>query len=41
MFARVRSDRRRLMTGKLKQEERKNYESRTEQLPHYEEKFEF
>lgn len=26
------------MTGKLKQEERKNYENRTEQLPHYEEK---
>lgn len=38
MFAKVRRDRRRLMTGKQKQEERKNYENRSEQLLHYEEK---
>lgn len=41
MFAKVRRDRRRLVTGKQKEEERNNYENRTEFLLHYEEKFGF
>lgn len=41
MFAKERSDRRTLMTGKQKQEERNNYQNKTEQLLHSKVKFRF